>query len=132
MIGASNNPGRIGGMPLDLLRHFGYAGEVYPVNPKYQDVFGYRCWGDIESLPVAPDLVVLAIAADEVLSMLERCHLKGIKAAIVYAAGFAEAGEVGARLQQKLENFSRRSGMLVAGPNCMGFANLNIHVLTIA
>lgn len=130
LVGASGNAGRIGGMPLDLLRHFGYQGAVYPVNPKYEEVFGYRCWPDVESLPQAPDLVVLAIAAEEVTAILERCHARGIRAAIVYAAGFAEAGEAGAGLQRTLEDFAARSGMVVAGPNCMGFANLNLHAYT--
>ena len=130
MIGASNNPGRIGGMPLDLLRHFHYAGEVYPINPKYEEVFGYRCYPDVEALPSAPDLVVLAIAAEDVTDMLERCHAKGIRAAIVYAAGFAEAGSAGVELQTKLEQFARRTGMAIAGPNCMGFANINTHAYT--
>lgn len=130
MVGASNNAGRIGGMPLDLLRHFGFRGAVYPINPKYDEVFGYRCYPDVESLPEAPDLVVLAIAAEDVTPMLERCHAKGIPAAIVYAAGFAEAGEEGARLQRTLEQFAQRTGMVVAGPNCMGFANLNLHAYT--
>ena len=130
MIGASDQAGRIGGMPLDLLRHFGYAGQVYPINPKYQEVFGYRCYPDIESLPVAPDLAVLAIGAEDVTAMLERCHAKGVPAAIVYAAGFAEAGETGAALQRTLERFVARSGMVVAGPNCMGFANLNLQAHT--
>lgn len=129
-VGASNNAGRIGGMPIDLLRHFNFAGPVYPVNPKYQEVFGYRCYPDIESLPEAPDLVVLAIAADEVTPMLQRCHVRGIPAAIVYAAGFAEAGGSGAALQSTLEEFVERSGMAVAGPNCMGLANLNLHAYT--
>ena len=130
MIGASNNPARIGGMPLDLLRHFGYEGQVYPVNPKYEEVFGYRCYPDIESVPAAPDLVVLAIGAADVTAMLRRCHAKGAKAAIVYAAGFAEMGGEGIALQEELEQFSRESGMPVAGPNCMGFANLNNHAYT--
>ncbi|MGJ7525392.1 acetate--CoA ligase family protein [Variovorax sp. GB1P17] len=130
MVGASNQPGRIGGMPLDLLRHFGYAGKVFPINPKYQEVFGYTCYPDIESLPEVPDLVVLAIGAQDVTAMLERCHAKGIPAAIVYAAGFAEAGEGGAALQRTLEAFVSRSGMVVAGPNCMGFANLNLQAHT--
>lgn len=130
LVGASDNPGRIGGMPLDLLRHFGFAGAVYPVNPKYQEVFGYRCYPDIESLPEACDLVVLAIAAPEVTAMLERCHARGIPAAIVYAAGFAEAAGEGEALQRTLEAFAERSGMVVAGPNCMGFANLNLHAYT--
>lgn len=130
LIGASNDAGRIGGMPLDLLRHFGYAGSVYPVNPKYEEVFGYRCFADVESLPDTPDLAVLAIAAADVTAMLRRCHAKGIPAAIVYAAGFAEAGGSGEALQREFEAFVAESGMVVAGPNCMGFANLNLQAHT--
>lgn len=130
MIGASANAGRIGGMPLELLTRFGYAGGIYPVNPKYQEVFGKRCWPDIESVPEPVDLAVLAIAAADVTPMLRRCHAKGVRAAIVYAAGFAEAGGEGARLQDELEAFVAQSGMAVAGPNCMGFANLNTQAHT--
>ncbi|MFD4839212.1 acetate--CoA ligase family protein [Achromobacter sp. NPDC058515] len=130
MIGASANAGRIGGMPLELLTRFGYAGGIYPVNPKYQEVFGLRCWPDIESVPESVDLAVLAIAAAEVTPMLRRCHAKGVRAAIVYAAGFAEAGGDGIRLQEALEAFVAESGMAVAGPNCMGFANLNTQAHT--
>ncbi|WP_088154973.1 acetate--CoA ligase family protein [Achromobacter xylosoxidans] len=130
MIGASADAGRIGGMPLDLLTRFGYAGGIYPVNPKYQEVFGRRCWPDIESVPEPVDLAVLAIAAADVTPMLRRCHAKGVRAAIVYAAGFAEAGGEGARLQDELEAFVAESGMAVAGPNCMGFANLNTQAYT--
>lgn len=130
VIGATNNPGRIGGMPLDMMSHFGFKGQVYPVNPKYPDMFGYTCYPDIEAVPVIPDLAVLAIAATDVTPMLKRCHAKGIPAAIVYAAGFAEAGPEGMALQQTLEDFVRESGMIVAGPNCMGFANLNSHAYT--
>ena len=95
IIGASDNPGRIGGMPIDLLVQFGYAGDIYPVNPKYESVFGLRCHDRVEDLPYGIDLAVLAIAAEDVTAMLERCHARGIRAAIVYAAGFAEAGETG-------------------------------------
>nr|WP_314359763.1 acetate--CoA ligase family protein [uncultured Achromobacter sp.] len=130
MIGASANAGRIGGMPLELLTRFGYAGGIYPVNPKYQEVFGLRCWPDIEAVPEPVDLAVLAIAAAEVTPMLRRCHARGVRAAIVYAAGFAEAGGEGARLQAELEAFVAQSGMAVAGPNCMGFANLNTQAHT--
>ena len=130
LVGASPNAARIGGMPLAHLRHFGYAGDVYPINPKYNEVAGWPCWPDLESLPAAPDLVVLAIAADDVLAQLRRAQAKGIRAAIVYAAGFAEAGAAGAVLQAELEAFVAQSGMVVAGPNCMGFANLNHHVYT--
>ena len=124
-IGASNSAGRIGGLPLSLIVKYGYAGTVYPINPKYEEVFGLKCYPDVESLPEPPQLAVLAIGAKDVLPMLKRCHAKGIPAAVVYAAGFAEEGEAGRQLQDKLEAFARDSGMVVAGPNCMGLANLN-------
>lgn len=130
VVGASPDAGRIGGMPLDLLTQFGYRGAIYPVNPKYKEVFGLACAPDVESLPEVPDLAVLAIGAAEVTPMLARCHARGIRAAIVYAAGFAEAGQAGAALQRGLEAFVARSGMIVAGPNCMGFANLNTAAYT--
>lgn len=130
MIGASDNAGRIGGMPLELLSHFSFAGEVYPVNPKYTEVFGYRCYAQVEDLPAVPDLAVLAIGARDVTAMLRRCHAIGICAAVVYAAGFAEEGAAGVLLQQELVQFCRESGMQVAGPNCMGLANLNTRAFT--
>lgn len=129
-IGASDRKERIGGMPIDLLATFGYPGKVFPVNPKYSSVFGYPCFPDIESVPEAPDLAVLAIGAADVVPMLERCHQRGARAAIVYAAGFAEEGERGRQLQNGLEAFAASSGMIVAGPNCMGFANLNTQAHT--
>lgn len=130
VIGASNNGARIGGMPLAHLTKFGYQGDIYPVNPKYESVFGLRCWPAIEDLPVAPDLVVLAIGASDVLPMLKRCVAKGVKAAIVYAAGFAEEGDQGAAMQKELEDYVASTDMVVAGPNAMGFANLNTQAHT--
>ncbi|RJG06787.1 CoA-binding protein [Noviherbaspirillum cavernae] len=130
IIGASSNPGRVGGMPLALLLQHGYAGRIYPINPKYTDISGLTCYPDVESLPGPADLAVLAIAAEDVVASLKRCHAKGIPAAIVFAAGFAEAGDAGKALQDELEQFAAASGMIVAGPNCMGFANLNTHAYT--
>ncbi|THJ31393.1 acetate--CoA ligase family protein [Lampropedia aestuarii] len=130
IIGASNNGARIGGMPLAHLTKFGYQGQIYPINPKYEEVFGLRCWPSIEDLPAAPDLVVLAIGAADVLPMLKRCAAKGTKAVIVYAAGFAEEGEQGAQLQRELEAYVATTDLVVAGPNAMGFANLNTQAHT--
>lgn len=124
-IGASADATRIGGMPIAHLVKFGYRGAIYPINPKYAEVFGLRCWPDLESLPEAPNLAVLAIAAPEVLPMLRRCHARGVRAALVYAAGFAEEGPAGAALQAELQAWAAGTGMVVAGPNLMGFANLN-------
>lgn len=130
VVGASNNAARIGGMPLAHLVKFGYQGTIFPINPKYQEVFGLRCYADIEALPDAPDLVVLAISAADVLAMLKRCAARGVRAVIVYAAGFAEEGEKGAALQAELEAYVATTDMVVAGPNAMGFANLNTRAHT--
>ncbi|QIL82605.1 acetate--CoA ligase family protein [Diaphorobacter sp. HDW4A] len=130
IVGASNNAARIGGMPIAHLTKFGYQGVIYPINPKYEEVFGKRCYADIESLPEAPDLVVLAIGAADVTAMLKRCHAKGARAVLVYAAGFAEEGAKGKLLQDEMEAFVATTDMVVAGPNLMGFANLNSQVHT--
>lgn len=130
IVGASNNAARIGGMPIAHLTKFGYQGRIYPVNPKYEEVFGQRCFADIESLPESPDLVVLAIGAADVLAMLKRCAAKGVRAVIVYAAGFAEEGAKGAALQAELEAYVATTDLVVAGPNAMGFANLNTQAHT--
>src|SRR5690625_2706668 len=131
IIGASKHAGRIGGMPIGLLTEFGYQGEIYPSNPKYDEVFGISCWPDIESVPKGVDLAVLAIGAQDVLPMLKRCQAQGVKSAIVYAAGFAEEGsDEAVQMQNELTAFAQQHDMPVAGPNCMGFANLNTQAHT--
>ncbi|WP_427306027.1 acetate--CoA ligase family protein [Cupriavidus sp. H39] len=130
IIGASRDTSRIGGVALDHLQRLDYKGLVYPVNPRYQEIAGLSCYPDVESLPQAPDVAVLALAADEVLSQLHRCHARGIRAAIIYASGFAEAGDAGAERQAALAAFARESGMAIAGPNCMGLANLTTRAVT--
>ncbi|MFC7518138.1 acetate--CoA ligase family protein [Herbaspirillum sp. GCM10030257] len=129
-VGASAEPSRLGGIAIDHLVKFGFEGKVYPVNPKYTEMHGLQCYPDIESLPEIPDLAVLAIGAEMVFPTLVKCHEKGIRAAIIYASGFAEEGEEGARLQQKIAAFARENDMAVCGPNCMGLANLNTRAIT--
>lgn len=130
IIGASDLPGRVGGVPLSLLVQHRYAGQIYPVNPKYESAQGLRCFPDIESLPEAVDVAVLAVGGRDVLPMLQRCSAKGVKAAVIFAAGFAEAGDEGRALQSALDDFASTTRMLIAGPNCMGFANLLSHAYT--
>jgi acetate---CoA ligase (ADP-forming) len=129
--GASANLTRLGGMPIALLRERGFAGQVYPINPKYEEVGGYKCYPDIASLPDAPDVIVIAVAAPEVVTVLRQAAARGIPAAVVFAAGFAEAAdEEGTRLQAELAACAEELGIAVAGPNCMGFGNLDSHAYT--
>lgn len=130
IVGASGDANRIGGIAIDHLSRLGFAGQVFPINPKYQELGGYPCFADVEALPMVPDVAVLALPVDDVLPMLERCHAKGIPAAMVYAAGYAETGGEGVARQQALVDFAERTGMLVVGPNCMGLANLRTRAIT--
>ena len=130
IIGASDNPKRVGGIPMELLVRAGFD-RLYPVNPKNAAVQGRTAFADIEALPEAVDLALLAIGADDVLPYLERCHAVGVKSAMVFAAGYAETNEAeGIARQEKLTAFARRTGMRVAGPNCMGNANFGDMVFT--
>ncbi len=130
VIGASDNPKRIGGVPVDLLIRAGFQ-KLYPVNPKNDTVQGLKAYAEIEAVPELVDLVIVALSADATLPMLERCHALGIKAAMVYASGYAETNESeGAAKQDALVDFARRTGMLIAGPNCMGNANFTDAIFT--
>ncbi|WP_298692876.1 acetate--CoA ligase family protein [uncultured Sphingomonas sp.] len=130
VIGASDNPKRIGGVPVELLIRAGYD-KLFPVNPKSPTVQGLTAYPDIESVPESIDLALVAIGADDVLPVLERCHAKGVKAAMVFAAGYAETNEAeGQAKQAELAAFAQRTGMRIAGPNCMGNANFGDRVFT--
>lgn len=130
VVGASDNPKRIGGVPVDLLKRAGFA-RLYPVNPKNETVQGLTAYADIESVPEVVDLVIVALSAEATLPYLERCHALGIPAALVFASGYAETNEPeGIARQEALTEFARRTGMKVAGPNAMGNANFPAGVFT--
>ncbi|TVV76731.1 acetate--CoA ligase family protein [Sphingomonas solaris] len=130
IVGASDNKARIGGVPVDLLHRAGFE-KIYPVNPKNETVQGLAAYKDIESVPEVVDLVILALSADATLPYLERCHAQGIPAALVYASGYAETNEPdGIAKQAELVAFAERTGMRIAGPNCMGNANFTDGIFT--
>ena len=130
VIGASDNKARIGGVPVDLLIRSGFK-QLYPVNPKNATVQGLNAFADIESVPELVDLAIIALSAELTLPMLERCHALGIPAALVYASGYAETNEAeGQARQEELAAFAARTGMTIAGPNCMGNANFTDGILT--
>ncbi len=131
IVGASPNLLRTGGIPLENhLRHAMSRDGLYLVNPKYREIEGLPCHSSVADLPCAPDLAVLAIRADEVLTCLRDCHARGIRAAVVFASGFAEERTDRAlRLQDELVAFARASNMKILGPNCMGYVNFEARVL---
>jgi acetyltransferase len=118
-----------GGRFLNNLIETGYKGRLYPVNPKYEEIMGVRCYPDISSLPEAPDLAGIIVPADRTMPILEECGRKGVKTGVVIAGGFAELGTTERKAAQKaLSQFSLRTGMRLCGPNCLGIANVTANV----
>jgi acyl-CoA synthetase (NDP forming) len=123
VIGASDNPHKVGGRPILYLRRYGYRGAVYPVNPGRATVQGLRAFARVEDLPEAPELAIVAVAGDEAVRAVEACAARGVKVAVVMASGFGETGPEGLRAQESLVETARRAGMRLIGPNCQGLAN---------
>lgn len=113
IVGASSNFSRIGGAPIQSLLDGGFPkGKLLLVNSKYSEIEGIPCYSTIESLPWTPTLAILAIRMSETLPMLVRCHAKGIRAAVLFAAGFAEVDAQGQRAQQELVDADRALDVL--------------------
>lgn len=123
LIGASDDPTRIGGRPLRYLRASGFDGRVYPLNPKRQTVQGERSYATLADLPEVPDLALLAVPAAATWQAVADCAAAGVKAAAIFAAGFAEMGEEGRVEQARIVETARAAGLRLLGPNCLGAAD---------
>lgn len=122
VVGASSNPAGWGGSNfIFALKKRGYAGILYPVNPKATEVGGLRCYPDVKSLPEPPDHVIIAIPAPAVPQVLRDCVVRGVKNVHIFSSGFAETGEEdGRKLDEEITTIIREGDLRVVGPNCMG------------
>jgi len=123
VIGASDDPTRIGGRPVGYMLRSGFAGPIWPVNPKRDTIQGLKAYASVADLPDAPDAVIVAVPAAVVPETIEACAAKGAKAAVVFSSGFAEMGEEGRIAQDRLRAIARAGGIRVLGPNCLGVFN---------
>ena len=125
VVGASQGRGR-GSSVIANLRNCGFAGTIYGVNPRYDEVHGCKCYRGVEQLPPGVDCLVVAVGADAASEVLERAHARKIPAAVVLAAGFGEGG-IGAARALRLKALADE-GMCICGPNCFGFINVRDRV----
>jgi acyl-CoA synthetase (NDP forming) len=123
VIGASDNPHKVGGRPLLYLKRYGYRGAIYPINPGRASVQGLRAFAAIEETPRPPDLAIVAVAGDEAVRAVEACAARGVKIAVVMTSGFGETGAAGLAKQERMAVAARHAGMRLIGPNCQGIAN---------
>lgn len=124
IIGLSRRAGRGSPDILDALKHMGFQGEIYPVNPHANNIGGTKAYPDMASLPVSPDVAVIVTPRHIVPQVVKDCVEKGIKAITVFAQGFADADARGKELQEEVVvRIARRGGARVMGPNTVGSAN---------
>ncbi len=120
VIGASAEPTKIGGRPVHLLRRHGYAGSIYPINPKGGEIQGLPAYARLADTPEAPELALIAVPASHAVQAVLDCAARGVRAVVVLSSGFAEAGDEGAAWQAEMRAIALRHGMRLLGPNCLG------------
>jgi predicted CoA-binding protein len=123
VIGASQRERSVGHQVLRNIVRGGYAGSLCVVNPRHSQVLGVPSFPSAEELPAAPDLAVIAVPADKVLQTALECGRRGAGALLVLSSGFGESGAHGAAEQDRLVAITRRYGMRLVGPNCLGLIN---------
>jgi acetyl coenzyme A synthetase (ADP forming)-like protein len=123
VVGASRDPMSIGFRILEALIMNRFQGPVYPVNPRARVVGSIRAYTSVRELPDPVDLAVIAVPPRAVLSVVDECAERGVKALVVITAGFAEVGAEGRALQRQLVDKVRGYGMRMVGPNCLGLLN---------
>jgi acyl-CoA synthetase (NDP forming) len=129
IIGASDDPSRVSGMPLAFLIAAGYEGGIYPVNPRRSKVQGRKSYPSIGDVPGTVDLAVIAVAAAHVVDVVEQCAAAGVRGVVIFSSGFAEAGPRGAERQAAIAEVVGRTGIRVCGPNCAGLMNVPSRVV---
>lgn len=102
-----------------------FKGKVFLISSRGEPIDGQQTWKSVADLPETPDCVVVAVPRDAVEGVLDQCEARGVKAAVVFASNYAEAGDPeGSRLQERLAKRARTSGMRIAGPNTIGLMNM--------
>lgn len=124
IVGASPRENTLGNNVVVNLRRFGYAGSIFPIHPSAPEVAGLRAYPAFAELPQPAECAVLAVPADKIAAALEEGAKHGLKAAVVFASGFAELGGEGRARQRELQELCTRTGIALCGPNCLGLVNV--------
>ncbi len=120
VLGASSDPTRISGRPIAYMRSQGFQGGLYPINPNRTEIQGLKAYASINDVPEVPDVAIVAVASEVAAAAVEDLGKKGVKAIVMFTAGFAEMDDAGAVAQDKMVATARSYGMRILGPNCLG------------
>lgn len=128
IVGASDTAAKIGGIPVQFHKDFGYAGAIYPVNPKPGLIQGLKSYPSISAIGAPVDLAIFAVPANLVQASLEDAIKAGVRGVVLFTSGYAEVSDGGARSQMQLAASASAAGVRLLGPNCLGFMNIRSHV----
>ena len=127
VLGASGSPGKLGYVIVKNIADSDFAGKVYPVNPKSDEILGYKVYRSVTEIPGDVDLVVTVLPTPKLtVEAVEECAKKGVKAVIIESAGFAEMGGEGKVFQQQIVDIAKKNNIRVMGPNCSGIVSRDI------
>jgi acyl-CoA synthetase (NDP forming) len=120
VFGASDSTDKFGGRIMSFLVRHGFAGEIYPINPRRAEVLGRRAYPAIAAAPTPADVAILAVPPASLVQSVDEAAAAGVGCCVIISTGFAEAGAEGAARQAALVDIARRTGTRLVGPNCMG------------
>jgi acetate---CoA ligase (ADP-forming) len=132
IVGQSDDASKAAGRPLKFLRRIGYAGRIYPVNPRRDTVLGERAWPALAALPEPPEHAYIVTPTEAAVAAVEECGRLGVKVATVLADGFAEAGAEGMAREARLRETCARTGIRIVGPSSLGVVDLRTRVMLTA
>lgn len=123
IIGASENPDKIGGRPIKYMKAHGYRGVIYPINPARAEIQGLRSYPDIPNLPVVPEMAIICVPGQLAVDAVEECARRGVHICVIISSGFGETGAEGRQLQDRMLAVAQKYGMRLVGPNTQGLVN---------
>lgn len=123
VVGASTKAGAVGNEILRIMLEYGFTGDVYPVNPKADEVCGLKAYKNILDIPGDVEMAVIVIPKDFIPAAIDECAQKGVKGLVIISAGYKETGAEGLKAEQALRDQVRKYGMKLVGPNCLGVIN---------
>ncbi|HMK77663.1 MAG TPA: CoA-binding protein [Thermodesulfobacteriota bacterium] len=127
VIGASDNPGKLGSHVMRSLTEGGYPGKIYPVNPGRDQILGIKAYPSFSQIPDLVDLSVIVLPAAQVPQTVMECARKGVKGIVLITAGFKEIEDrKGEILQREITDLATQSGIRIIGPNTFGIVNLHL------
>jgi acetyl-CoA synthetase (ADP-forming) len=129
VIGASDNPGKLGSHVMRSLTEGRYLGRIYPINPGKEEILGIKTYSSLSRVPDSVDLSIIVLPAEQVPKMIKECHEKGARGIVLITAGFKEIEDKrGESLQKEITGLADQYGIKIIGPNTFGIVNLHLPI----